>query len=340
MKIAIIRLSAMGDIIMTSAFLGGLREVARDYSIEFFIDSAFSGIIEHSPCIRKIHALPFKKMLKSIGGIMDIREYCKKCGKYEFVIDAQGLLKSAMVGKFLDSNNFIGFDSSSIREKIASFFYNKKVNISYNENVLKRNFKVIFEYLNFHDMDKVLNLKETSLGINFLKIHEDLDILVKNQAQVDSEKILFVLESSNPLKQYPIEKYLQLAKMLRKFLKNLHIYLIYYNDEQNANKLSKMLTAEKLPHTTLPKMNLNEVKYCITQMNCVIGGDTGITHLAWIFNIPSITLYGDTNELKHSYRRVLLGGSFVVSKNKNYEIHSIPADEIFKKYKSEIYKEK
>ena len=32
----------------------------------------------------------------------------------------------------------------------------------------------------------------------------------------------------------------------------------------------------------------------VAQMDLVIGGDTGITHLAWAFHRPSITLFGAT----------------------------------------------
>ena len=35
-------------------------------------------------------------------------------------------------------------------------------------------------------------------------------------------------------------------------------------------------------------------------MNLVIGGDTGIVHLAWALNIPSITLFGATPSSRFS----------------------------------------
>jgi len=44
----------------------------------------------------------------------------------------------------LKSKNFIGFSKKGAREALASLFYTQRVEISYFENILKRNFEVLF----------------------------------------------------------------------------------------------------------------------------------------------------------------------------------------------------
>jgi len=38
-----------------------------------------------------------------------------------------------------------------------------------------------------------------------------------------------------------------------------------------------------------------------TQVDLVIGSDTGPTHMAWALNIPSITLFGPTPGFRNTY---------------------------------------
>ncbi|RDU65897.1 lipopolysaccharide heptosyltransferase I [Helicobacter didelphidarum] len=357
MRIAIIRLSALGDIIIASSMLAGLKSLG-DYHIEWFVDERFEGILESSPCINKIHSLPFKKLLKGVGGILEIRQYCKNCGDYDIVIDMQGLMKSALVGKCLNSNVFVGFSKKSAREKWASYFYTHKVEIPYDENILQRNFKVLFDYFTKDtnsniNRNKILNMKNQSLGINFHLLHDDIikqfkkDSVNINLQDSDnttkSYKFLFVLEASIQEKVYPIEKYAILAHSLQTFLQQCEFYLIWHDDEENANKLYNLLRKDSLKVHKLPKLNFNSLKFCITQMDCVFGGDTGVTHLAWAMGVSCITLYGNLdstngkNMRNTKLERVLLGNPYVVSKSNKFEIASINPREIFEKFKYEIY---
>jgi heptosyltransferase-1 len=51
----------------------------------------------------------------------------------------------------------------------------------------------------------------------------------------------------------------------------------------------------------VPKTNLDGLKSIIANSKLVIGGDTGPTHMAWGFNIPSITIFGNTPEYRNTY---------------------------------------
>ncbi|MFY4754433.1 glycosyltransferase family 9 protein, partial [Aliarcobacter butzleri] len=69
-----------------------------------------------------------------------IKEY--EINSYELVIAAPALIKSAIVSFFLGKNRG-GFSKNSTSEKLASFFYTKRVDIDYDKNVIERNVKVL-----------------------------------------------------------------------------------------------------------------------------------------------------------------------------------------------------
>ena len=61
-----------------------------------------------------------------------------QANQYDAVIDAQGLFKSAFFATRLANGVKHGYDWKSIREPIASFFYDKKYAISYQQHAVER----------------------------------------------------------------------------------------------------------------------------------------------------------------------------------------------------------
>ncbi|RDU73085.1 lipopolysaccharide heptosyltransferase I [Helicobacter aurati] len=349
MRIAIIRLSALGDVIVSSSMLAGLK-LMQECQIEWFVDERFAGVLEHSPYITKIHSLPFKKLLKSLTGILNIRSYMKNCGQYDIVIDMQGLIKSACIGKCLMTKKFVGFSKEGCREWLASYFYTHKVSINYDANILERNFQVLFSHMDKFqespfDISKVLQVHSQSLGIHYRNLDSELMAIFRTNNHNDKKtfKFLFILEASIPEKIYPIKNYALLASKLATFLPDSEFFLIWHDNLDNANNLLDMLKKQGLKGLKLPKLDLNALKFIMKQMDCVIGGDTGITHLAWAMGTPSITLYGNNNKTSSKnmrdtrIERVLLGNPYLVSTSNNFEISSISADSIFTLFKHKIY---
>ena len=132
MKIAIVKLSALGDIIHTMVALQFIKNHYPVTRIDWIVDEQFKSILENNPHIRKVHTVAFKKDKKEKSILLILKELNKirVLGKYDLVIDAQGLIKSAIVSKMISAKKNIGFEKKSIREPLASIIYNQKVSIN------------------------------------------------------------------------------------------------------------------------------------------------------------------------------------------------------------------
>ncbi|AFI05484.1 lipopolysaccharide heptosyltransferase I [Helicobacter cetorum] len=304
MKIAIVRLSALGDIIVSAVFLATIKEHFPNAQIEWFVDEKFSAILEHSPYIDKLHPIALKRTLKSLNPF-EIFKLFKSLRAYEYdlVIDMQGLIKSALIARFLKAPKKVGFDYTSAKEGLSALFYSQKVSIAYSEHILKRNFTLICQALDLPKIEireSLLNRAKVFSYQNSLQIKE----LNLNESK---PKILFVLETSKVNKTYPLERFKELALMLEGF----QICLLWHADENKATTLYNTLK-NQCDILLLPKLTLNEVKALLVRMDLIIGGDTGITHLAWAMQKPSITLYGNT-----PMERFRLESSFNISLTSN-----------------------
>lgn len=324
-KICIVKLSAMGDIIHAMVALQFIKKELPNCQIDWIVEDGFKGVLENNPHIDNILTVNLKSIKKNKSEIFNQLKLLKTYSKnnYDVVIDAQGLLKSAIVSKIVGSRvvgSFTaGFDKDSIRESIASWFYDKKVYIPYEKNAIDRNIKVLSEPLEIKiNKDDILN-KEP-----FLFYNKDNNYTNESQA-----KILFVVGASKENKIYPKEKFLELAQRLDE-----KILVVWGNDEEYET--AKWLESNSNLIEVAPKGNIDKLKFNIQNCKLVIGGDTGPTHMAWGLNVASITIFGNTPEYRNTYitniNKVIKSNSYVdpLKLNKNdFTIRDIKAVDIY-----------
>ena len=314
LKVAIIRLSSLGDIIVALVFLDLLKGkfARRNIEISWIVDSQFKGILENSPLVDKIIDLPLRQSKKNKRLIFSAIKKVRNLGHFDKVIDSQGLLKSALIGKMLKKSAFIGYDKDSIREKIASFFYTKKAKIAYNEHILKRQyelFKVAFDEVNWENDFRLEMLDSRNRTIDSSKSAKAkiAEIIAPHEA---NKKILFLCETSKADKEFALDSFYALAEGLWSEYENAKIFLIWDKKENEIRALG----AKDSRFCVLPHLDFDEIKALLGNMDLVIGGDTGITHTAWAMRVPSVTIYVSTD-----IKRFALGGEkhFSISVGEN-----------------------
>ena len=288
MKIAIVKLSAMGDIIHAMAALQYIKKENPSIKIDWFVEKAFAKILEHNPHIENIYELDLKSIKKDKKNIVKqirmIKEYSKNT--YDLIIDAQGLIKSALVSKLL-GKKIVGFDKKSTREGLASFFYNKKISSKYEKNVIERNLDIICGALDIKvSKEELLNKKAF---LYFKNEQEEISSFLTNK----KKNITFIIGASWPSKMYSKEKF---AKIINNINENCLIVWGSKEEKEFADYIKANSKAK-----VLPKLDLNSLKALISKSDLVIGNDTGPTHMAWALNIPSITIFGCTPGKRNTY---------------------------------------
>ncbi|MEA2027462.1 MAG: glycosyltransferase family 9 protein, partial [Campylobacterota bacterium] len=199
MRIAIIKLSAMGDIIHAMVALEFIKQKHPQSTIDWVVEESFAQILENNPHIDNILPLNLKSIKKQKSKIFtqikQIKAYAKN--GYDVIIDAQGLLKSAITAKLIANkqSTIVGFDKASIREGVASYFYDFTVNIAYHENTIDRNVKVLCDYFDIEPTPQMIIDKEP-----FLFFQEDKSV------SIDGEYMVLVIGSTWESRNYPKEK--------------------------------------------------------------------------------------------------------------------------------------
>ena len=341
MKIAIIRLSALGDIIQSTIVLQVIKENFKACELHYFIDERFKDLLLEQSLIDRLYTLPLKdkKILKSLQIAFRARK-----NNYDLVIDMQGLIKSALLSRILSAKNY-GFDKDSIKESLASIFYKNKAKISYNSNIYERNLSLLCFALKLKlDIKKFLLTKKPCLFSD-----KDTEERLKKELNLSAEKKIFLIHcgSSVENKIYPKER---MSILCEKLASNYldYEFLLCFGNEKEKNFANFVL--EKCKKTNLKlckKLSLKELISLTNISSFVLGNDSGPSHLAFALNKPSLIIFGATPSKRNAYESDI---NFTINAGKDIDatrldkkdfcIRDIDENEIFKKIKGFVDEKK
>jgi heptosyltransferase I len=323
MRIAIVKLSALGDIVHAMVVLQYIKKCNQDILIDWFVEDTFKGLLKYHPDIHKVHPISFKKAKKkkSISILFNELRKIRDFEPYEIVIDMQGLIKSAIIAQIIPSKVTLGFDMMSSRERLASIFYNQRFKIAYDENIIARNFELAKFGIKFSYNIEELNNKKVFLFSN--------EVLVSSVLSDTKKNIIIVPGASHSSKRYSPEKFANITQQI-----DANFIIIWGNNEEKvlANKIQKLSSSIKI----CEKLSLDSLVSLFSQVDLVIGSDTGPTHIAWALNIPSIILFGPTPGYRNTFpnNENIIESNSKVNPNKinknDYSINDINVNDIIK----------
>ncbi|WP_103578536.1 lipopolysaccharide heptosyltransferase I [Campylobacter concisus] len=293
LKIAIVKLSALGDIVHAAIVLQFIKKHCPNVHITWLVDARFASLLKDHPLIDELVVLPLKESFKKSYKIL------KTLGKFDKIIDLQGLFKSAVVAKLLGKEIY-GFSRESVKEKIAARLYRHKFKIDYNENIIVRNLSLVGYALNFSfDRDEIL------------KKSPCFEICKKFKNESGKKRVLIAAFASEESKIY--DKFKDVIRLLE----GCEIYLCY-GSESEKTRAEAIISGTKAK--LLEKLSIKDMIDFIASCDLVIGNDSGLTHLAWAVNRPSITLFGNRPSHRNAY---VTDKNLVVDMGKEIDARSI-----------------
>jgi heptosyltransferase-1 len=282
MKIAIVKLSALGDIIHAMVALQYIKKARSDIQIDWVVEEKFAEILRNNPDIDRILTVNLQGVKQDKFQILKeykkIKSYAEN--QYDLIIDAQSLFKSAIITKLLGGKT-VGFDWTSCREGWASLFYDSKITCAYDEKTIDRNALILSKPLGLEVSSEQILTKQPFL------FYQQENKQICDYFRNDKKNIIFVIGSSWESRNYPKQKFLKIAQQLQEN------YLVIWGNAQEqkgANWLAKQ--ADNI--VAMPRMDINTLKAAIAKSDLLIGNDTGPTHMAWALNKPSVTIFGPT----------------------------------------------
>jgi len=277
MKVLIVKTSSMGDVIHTFPAVEDARRNRPDVSFDWCVEEAFAGIVALHPAIGTIHTVAIRRWRKALldrgtwHEALGLRNALRAC-HYDLVIDAQGLLKSALVAKQAAAP-IAGFDRSSAREPSATLFYDRRYAVPRDLHAIERTRRLFGLVLGYTpDFSTLVSgIQPPPGGLTGI-----------------AGKTAFLLHgTSREDKKWPVGDWIETARLL------VERKMTPVTTWSNASeKTVAEAIAKAVPQTVVvPKSPLAEIAAIIGRSTLVIGADTGLTHLASAFGLPTVAIF-------------------------------------------------
>jgi heptosyltransferase-1 len=302
----------MGDVIHALPAAATLKHSFPGSVLTWIVAPRWIPLLEGNPYIDRL--IPFNR--RSLKSVREAWRMLRAC-RYDFAVDFQGLIQSALIASFARADRIYGFHESQVREKLAAAFYSNRVRTS-----------------GSHVVDSNLELAAAA-GASTMLVTFPLPQGKPEGELPDGDFVLV-----NPLagwgaKQWPLENYGVLAKRLRD---ELGVALVINGMPGAAGLLPEDCDA------TVHLSGLSGLIDATRRAAAVLGIDSGPMHLAAALGKPGVAIFGPTEPLRNGP----YGDSFTVLRSPDAvtsykrgstpdrSMRDIPADMVFDALKSRL----
>jgi lipopolysaccharide heptosyltransferase I len=273
----------MGDIIHTLPAVTDAAKAVSNIQFDWVVEEAFTEIPKWHKQVKQIIPIALRRWRKNIWQAMqngEIKQFYTqlRAQKYDFVLDAQGSIKSAITTR-LSRGCRLGMDKDSVRESLAYLAYQQTFSVPWQQ----------------HAIDRLRQLFAKALKYPLLEALPDYGINKENlsQAKIELPKdyLIFIPNTSCSTKQWSNHSWsLLIEEMTRQ---GVSVFIPWGNESERKN--ANRLTNKNPLAQVLPYLSLNEMAAVLVNAKAVVAVDTGLSHLSAGLGIPTIVLYGPTN---------------------------------------------
>ena len=281
MRVLLIKTSSMGDVLHALPALTDAMHAIPGIRFDWVVEEAFQEIPAWHPAVDRVIPVALRRWRKHPlqalwSGEWNAFKRALKNRAYDVVLDSQGLIKSAWIARKARGLR-VGYDSTSARESVASYFYQRKIPVDRDFHAIVRQRKIFAKALGYDVPDTAPN---SSLSIQW-KPEKDLPYVV------------FLHGTSWLSKEWPEMYWKELAVLAVDAGYAVKLLWGSEVERSRAERIAKSYGATVLPHLTL-----GEIASVFVEASGVIGVDSGLAHLAAALGVPAITLYGATDASK------------------------------------------
>jgi heptosyltransferase-1 len=261
--ILIVRLGAMGDILHALPAAASLKLSYPDRKVTWVVEQLWTPLLRGNPYIDRLVSFERRRSSTWNEARRELREW-----QYDFAVDFQGLIKSAVVARLARPQRIFGFAREEVRERPAALLYTDQISSAA-----------------VHRVDRALDLA-VGAGAGVLTRDSALPAGEPEGILPDSPFVLASPFAGWASKQWPIEYFDKLGAMLRK---GAGMPLVV-NAPPSANQMLMGLRHVH-PHFS----GIEGLIHATRRAAAVVGVDSGPLHLAAALRKPGVAIFGPTD---------------------------------------------
>ncbi len=279
MRLLLVKMSSLGDVVHSLPALTDALAARPDLEVHWLVEKSYADLVAMHPGVRQVWPIEFRRWRRSPWrSRVQWRTFLRdlRAQPFDLVLDAQGLLKSALVtglARTTAAGQRAGLDWRSAREAPASWFYGRRYGIARGQHAVDRTRQLLAAAL-----DYPLPTSAPDFGLQPPPLQK------QNQ-------VVFLHGTSWANKRWPEAYWRALAQHCADA--GITVLLPWGNAEEQASAM-RIATAVSGAQV-LPAMSVAELQQVLLRSRALVSMDTGLGHLAAALGLPTLALYGPTN---------------------------------------------
>ncbi len=263
-KLLIVRLSSLGDILLTTPLIRSIKQKYPSVKIDFVLREEYHDLLKLNPHVKNVFLYPRnKKKIKLLK-----ENICNN--NYDLILDLQNNIRSSGLLRCYGSST-VGFEKKN---------FDKFLLVNFKINRLKDSMQVAERYAstleNFELDEKGLELITDKLA---------------NSAILGIDNLVGICPGSKHFtKMWPEENYIQLGKLLE--MNGYTVVLLGGQDDKQICRriFSNLTSAINLSNDNNILQTAADMKMC----EAIYCNDSGLMHTATAIGVPVIAFFGST----------------------------------------------
>lgn len=280
MNVLVVKTSSMGDVIHTLPALTDASRMVPGIRFDWVVEENLAEIPAWHPAVDRTIAVALRRWRRQIWRAIRSGEWRRFRDRiaerrYDAVIDAQGLLKSAVFVTRLARGPHFGLDRNSAREPLAALFYDRPIAVAREQ----------------HAVERTRQLFAGVLGYQVPDGKGEYGIAARFGSTGGNGSIVFVHGTTRHEKHWPDAYWSELADLAT--AAGRRIRLPWGNEAERERALR---IAHGRPSVeVLPRLGLEALAGHLAAAAAIVSVDTGLSHLAAALDRPNVVLFGPTD---------------------------------------------
>ena len=289
LRVLIVKISSLGDIIHTLPAVTDARRAHPHLVFDWVVEEGFVEVPAWHPAVDRVIPVAIRRWRRNLVKTWRHREIQRfrqalQGEHYDLVIDAQGLIKSGIISR-LSRGLTIGLSNRTIREPLATLFYNKVYSVPWTEHAIDR-VRQLFARALQHRYDK----EQVDYGLDPARFSPACPDAA-GSAVPAAKTVVFLHGTTWATKHWPKYYWRQLARLAA--AAGYRVVLPWGDGREQQR--ARFIAADNPQAKVLDKLSLSGIAHQINQATGVVAVDTGLGHLAAALNKPTVSLYGPTD---------------------------------------------
>ena len=269
MRVLLVKTSSFGDIIHCFPALTIASKLVPELRCDWLARPLYQSLLALQPNVASCLQQP------RLAAMRRARQFTDRSprGKYDLLIDAQGLLRSATVARCYPAQEYAGYSWASAREPVASLLYSKRYRVSVNQHAVQRNINLLAQALGLAKPATLPHLGDYGLRLPL----------------ASNGRIALACNTSNARKCWNSAGWQELIKIIA--AAGQGVFLPWGSDAERDYCTSLAQAAPDVCHVPEQRLDFSMLAQELAQCSGLIGLDTGVSHLAAALGLPVLALY-------------------------------------------------